>query len=101
MSWTQTGKAPAAAADDAGGWEAREGGGRRRARGLSRAPPRRKARSRRLLARLLGVLAAIGLFISVALVAPVESASVLAGPGGVLTAVGRVAGHVRARTCCS
>ena len=36
------------------------------------------------------MLAAIGLFVSVALVAPAESASVLAGPGGVLTAVGRV-----------
>ncbi len=48
------------------------------------------ARKSSFLARVLGVLGAIGLFISVALVAPIESAHVLAGPGGVVTAIGRV-----------
>lgn len=49
-----------------------------------------RARSNRLLARVLGALGAIGMFISVALVVPVTSVSSLAGPGGVLTAVARV-----------
>ena len=48
------------------------------------------ARKGRFLARVLGVFGAIGLFMSVALVAPLESAHVLAGPGGVVTAIGRV-----------
>ena len=53
------------------------------------------ARSRRLLARLPWRARGDRPVLSIALVAPVESASVLAGAGGVLTAVGRVAGHVR------
>ena len=48
-------------------------------------------RPRRIFARLFGVLAAAGLFISVALVAPVTTLAELAAPGGVLIAVGRVA----------
>jgi predicted ferric reductase len=47
-------------------------------------------RPRKFFARLFGVLAAVGLFISVALVAPVTTMSELAAPGGVLIAVGRV-----------
>ena len=47
-------------------------------------------RPRKLFARLFGVLAAVGLFVSVALVAPVTSMSELAAPGGVLIAIGRV-----------
>jgi predicted ferric reductase len=47
-------------------------------------------RPRRTFARLFGILAAIGLFVSVALVAPVTTAGELAAPGGVLIAVGRV-----------
>jgi len=62
----------------------------RREHGLARPRTTSLPRPSRLWARLLGVLAAVGLFISVALVVPVESASVLAGPGGVLTAIGRV-----------
>jgi len=46
-------------------------------------------RPRKFFARLFGVLAAVGLFISVALVAPVTTMSELAAPGGVLIAVGR------------
>ena len=73
------------------GWSARGG---RPARARVAAPARSRAgvhaRKAGLLARVLAVLGAIGLFISVALVAPVESASVLAGPGGVITAIGRV-----------
>jgi len=77
-------------ASDTTGWETREGRrAQSRPRSLAR-PAASQARSRRFFARMLGVLAAIGLFISVALVVPVESASVLAGAGGVLTAVGRV-----------
>jgi predicted ferric reductase len=75
---------------DAGSWEDGE---------PARAPSRPRAgarhadshaRSRRLLARVLAVLGAVGLFISVALVVPVTTVADLAGPGGVLTAVGRV-----------
>ena len=75
-----------------GGWEASESPRRtaRRPRALAR-PASRRAGSRRLFAWVLGVLGLIGLVISVALVAPVESASVLAGAGGVLIAAGRVA----------
>ena len=81
----------AGVAAEGGGFEAREGRrARTRPRALAR-PAASQARSRRLLTRLLAVLAAIGLFVSVAIVAPVESASVLAGAGGVLIAVGRVA----------
>ena len=90
MSWTQTGSEPAPRPKRAAWRRARGGGAQARPRALAR-PTASKARSRRLVARLLGVLAAIGLFVSVALVAPVESASVLAGAGGVLIAVGRVA----------
>ena len=69
------------------------GDARRRAAG---AHPRRvarpgaAARRRRLTAWLLGVLAALGLVVSLALLAPVETHGVLAGPGGALTAIGRV-----------
>jgi predicted ferric reductase len=52
-------------------------------------PAGARARSNRFLARVLAVLGAIGLVVSVALIAPVTSSSSLAGPGGVLTAVGR------------
>ena len=61
-----------------------------REHGLARPRAASLPRPSRLWARLLGVLGAIGLFISVALVVPIESASVLAAPGGVLTAIGRV-----------
>ena len=47
-------------------------------------------RPRKFFARLFGVLAAAGLFVSVALVAPITTMSELAAPGGVLIAVGRV-----------
>jgi len=46
-------------------------------------------RPRKFFARLFGVLAAIGLFVSVALVIPVTKVSELAAPGGVLIAAGR------------
>lgn len=46
-------------------------------------------RPRKFFARLFGVLAAIGLFVSVALVVPVTTMSELAAPGGALIAVGR------------
>ena len=68
------------------GWRARE-------RGLAR--PREAAqapRPRKFFARLFGFLVAVGLGVSVLLVAPVEKASVLAAPGGLLTAIGRVTG---------
>jgi len=85
--WESAGELPAS---DAAGWAAREG---QRARTRSRSsarPTGATARSNRFLAKVLGVLAAIGMFISVALVVPVTSLSSLAGPGGVLTAIGRV-----------
>ena len=73
------------------GWSARGGRpARARVAAPARSGPGVHARKAGLLARVLGVLGAIGLFISVALVAPVESASVLAGPGGAITAIGRV-----------
>ena len=46
-------------------------------------------RPRRFFARLFGVLAAIGLFVSVALVVPVTTLHELAAPGGALIALGR------------
>jgi len=58
---------------------------RRAGRRTSTAP-----RPRKFFARLFGVLAAAGLFVSVALVAPITTMSELAAPGGVLIAVGRV-----------
>jgi predicted ferric reductase len=77
-------------ASDAAGWEAREGRrARTRPQSLAR-PAGATARSNRYLAKVLGVLAAIGMAISVALVVPVTSLAELAGPGGVLTAIGRV-----------
>jgi len=63
------------------------------ARGTARRAKRRTStapRPRRFFAWAFGVLAAIGLFISVALVAPVTTMGELAAPGGVLIAVGRV-----------
>ncbi len=79
-----------APASDAAGRKVREGRrARTRPRTLAR-PAGATARSNRFLARALGVLAAIGMVISVALVVPVTSAAELAGPGGVPTAVGRV-----------
>ena len=61
-------------------------------RGVQAARPRTTAapRPRKLFARLFGVLAAIGLFVSVALVIPVTKMSELAAPGGALITVGRV-----------
>jgi len=47
-------------------------------------------RPRKFFARLFGVLAAFGLFVSVALVIPVTKVSELVAPGGALIAVGRV-----------
>lgn len=47
-------------------------------------------RPNRLVARLFGWLAALGLVVSVALVAPVTTLADLAAPGGVLVAAGRV-----------
>ena len=80
----------ARSASDAPGWEVREAGrAQARPRKLAR-PAGATARSNRFLAKALGVLAAIGGLISVALVVPVTTASSLAGPGGLLTAVGRV-----------
>ena len=67
------------------GWRAREKGPAR-PRAAAPAP-----RPRAFVARLFGWLVALGLVASVALLLPVETASVLAAPGGVLTAVGRVA----------
>ncbi len=83
--------AGAEATGEAAGWEAREGA-RVRARPRSIARPGTAARRRGAVGWLLGILAAIGMVVSVALVVPVETASVLAGPGGLLTAIGRVAG---------
>jgi predicted ferric reductase len=71
-------------AEGLAGWRARE-------RGLAR--PRAAAqapRPRKFFARAFGLLAAVGLGISVLLVLPLEKASVLAAPGGMLTAAGRV-----------
>jgi predicted ferric reductase len=68
------------------GWRARE-------RGLAR--PREAAqapRPRKFFARLFGFLVAVGLGVSLLLVVPVEKASVLAAPGGLLTAIGRATG---------
>ena len=48
-------------------------------------------RPRKLFARLFAVLAVFGLFVSVALVAPVTKAAEIVAPGGALIAVGRVA----------
>ena len=61
-------------------------------RGVQAARPRTTAapRPRKLFARLFGVLAAIGLFVSVALVIPVTKMSELVAPGGALITVGRV-----------
>ena len=57
----------------------------RRAAARRAAPPR----PNRFVARLLGVLAAVGLFVSVALVAPITTLADLSAPGGVLIAIGR------------
>ena len=46
-------------------------------------------RPRKFFARLFGVFAAIGLFVSMALVVPVTKVSELAAPGGALIALGR------------
>ena len=67
------------------GWRAR---GRAPARPHAAAPA---PKPRAFVARLFGWLVAFGLVASVALLLPVETSSVLAAPGGVLTAVGRVA----------
>ena len=61
-----------------------------REHGLARPRATTPPRPSRLWARLLGLLGAIGLFISIALVVPVTSAGALAAAGGVLTLVGRV-----------
>ena len=58
--------------------------------GAGARPAASRGRSRRLLVRVLAVLGAIGLFVSVALVVPVTTVADLAGPGGALTAIGRV-----------
>jgi predicted ferric reductase len=60
--------------------------------GAQALPARRAAlpRPSRLVARLFGVFAAIGLFISVALVAPVTTLHDLAAPGGAFITIGRV-----------
>ena len=79
---------PQTYAADAGGLA----DGRARARGEITPRAAGAPRPRRWVARLFGWAAALGLFVSVALVAPVEKASVLAAPGGLLTAAGRVAG---------
>ncbi|MCX6373814.1 MAG: ferredoxin reductase family protein [Actinobacteria bacterium] len=65
---------------------------RHSAHGARRAEKRTVAapRPRKFFARLFGALVALGLFISVAVVAPVTTLSELAAPGGVLIAVGRV-----------
>ncbi|MCX6363511.1 MAG: ferric reductase-like transmembrane domain-containing protein, partial [Actinobacteria bacterium] len=70
--------------------EPRTGRAPRREAQVARRRTSAAPRPRRFVARLFGVLAAIGLFISVALVAPVTTMSELAAPGGVLIAVGRV-----------
>jgi predicted ferric reductase len=65
---------------------------RRTARGgVQAARPRTTAapRPRRFAARLFGVLATIGLFVSMALVIPVTKMSELVAPGGALITVGR------------
>ena len=46
----------------------------------------------RLVPRLLGLLVAIGLVVSVALVLPVTDQAMLNAPGGPATTIGRVAG---------
>lgn len=74
----------AGAAEDLTPWRAPgRAAGRRRAA----VPPPRQ----RHVARLFGWFVALGLLVSVALVAPVAPLSALQGPGGVLTVIGQVA----------
>jgi predicted ferric reductase len=75
----------ASAGTEVAGWRAREGA-------PARPQAARAPRPNAWAARLFGWLAALGMVVSLALLIPVEKASVLAGPGGVLTALGRGTG---------